>query len=306
MDLITPRLEEVRKVVSKLKLFTIVLDSIIVFILSSIFFVLFGIEPVLAIIPSLIYFILRSISVVRDGRDRNVIEKRITQRYPSLDERLQTAYDNRERSNLIINRLISDVSQRMDNISYSSFVESKNISLKVFIIIFLLFALLTINFFHIREVSLNFQKDLSKFIDTALSTSTENDKGFFGDGDEWEMSKGNSKNEQKKIGGESGGKIPGFSEGPIPGMGGGAGETPGGDIYGAPSSARIEGQDIEMEVHPEYGGEIDIKDVNEEVNAVEFKLPEEIKSSYIPEQEPIEYEEIIRRYFEKLSCEEVK
>ena len=306
MDLITPRLEEVRKVVSKLKLFTLALDSIIVFILSSIFFVLFGIEPVLAIIPSLIYFILRSISVVRDGRDRNVIEKRITQRYPSLDERLQTAYDNRERSNLIINRLISDVSQRMDNISYSSFVESKNISLKVFMIIFLLFALLTINFFHIREVSLNFQKDLSKFIDTALSTSTENDKGFFGNRDEWEMSKESSKNEQEKIGGESGGKIPGFSEGPIPGMGGGAGETPGGDIYGAPSSARIEGQDIEMEVHPEYGGEIDIKDVNEEVNAVEFKLPEEIKSSYIPEQEPIEYEEIIRRYFEKLSCEEVK
>lgn len=306
MDLITPRLEEVRRVISRLKLFTLILDSLIVFILSSIFFVLFGIEIILAIIPSLIYFILRSISVVRDGRDMNVIEKKITQRYPSLDERLQTAYDNRERSNLIINRLISGVSERMDNISYSSFVEGKNISLKVFIIIFLLFALLTINFFHIREVSLNFQKDLSKFIDTSLSTSTENDKGFLGNGGEWERGKESSEYEQEKIGGESGGRIPGFSEGPIPGMGSGVGETPSSDIYGAPSSARIEGQDIEMEVHPEYGGEIEIRDVNEEVNTGEFKLPEEIKASSAPEQEPVKYEEIIRKYFERLSQEEEK
>lgn len=306
MDLITPRLEEIKRVISKLKLFTIVLDSIIVFILSSIFFVLFGIEIILAIIPSLIYLILKSISVVRDSRDRNVTEKKITQKYPSLDERLQTAYDNRERSNLIVDKLISGVSQRMDNICCSSFVESKKISLKVFVTIFLLFTLLTINFFHIRELGLDFQKDLSKFIDTSLSTSTENDKGFLGNGGEWERGEESSKNEREKIGGESGGEIPGFSEGPIPGMGGGAGETPSSDIYGAPSSARIEGQDIEMEVHPEYGGETEIKDVNEEINADKFKLPEEIKASSTPEQEPVEYEEIIRKYFEKLSQEEGK
>lgn len=300
MDLITPRLREVRWLISKLKFFTIAVDSIIVFILSSILLLFLGFELILALLPSLIYFILRLILMIRD---RTVMEKIIC-RHPFLGERLQTAYDNRERSNLIVNRLLSGVSHQMDNIPCSSFVELKGLFLKVFVIIFLLFTLLTINFFHLKELGLDFQKDLMGFIDTPLVTSTGNNKGFLGNAGEWEKDKERLEEEEDKIGGESGGKIPGFGEGPIPGSGGGAGETTSGDIYGAPSSARIEGQDLEMEVHPEYGGEIEIKDVGREVDAEGFKLPEEIKAASTPEQEPVKYEAVIRKYFEKLSWEE--
>ena len=299
-DLITPGLDEVRKAVNKLKLFTIALDSLIVFILSAIFLLLLGVEIILAVAPTLIYFILRLILVVGDRK----IMKKIIRRHPSLNERLQTAYDNRGASNLIVDRLITGVSQSIDNIPYSSFVGIKNITLKVFMIIFLLFALLTINFFHINELSLNFQRDLRGLVGNSPLTLNGDDKSFIGDSDEWKKSEEKTKNEENKIGGESGGKLPGFGEGPIPGMGGGAGEAGDSDIYGAPSSARIEGQNREMEVHPEYGGEIEIKDVKEErLNAGEFKLPEEIKAASTPEQEPVEYEEVIRKYFEKLSRE---
>lgn len=303
-DLITQRLGETRTAISKLKFFAIMLDSIIVFVLSSIFFLLLGIDIILAIIPSLIYLVLKLILILR-FRDRKIIEE-IAQKYPSLDERLQTAYDNREGSNLIIDKLIPGVSNEIDNIYYSSFVESKDMSLKVFTIIFMLFILLTINFANIKEFGINLQEDLfKKFGD--LSSLASSDRGLSEVGNnEWERGNESTKDEEETVGGESGGEIPGFGEGPIPGRGSGAGEIPSKDIYGAPSSARIEGQDIEMEIHPEYGGDIEVKDVKEEVNAAEFKIPEEIKAASTPEQEPVEYEEVIRRYFEKLSQGEGK
>ena len=104
----------------------------------------------------------------------------------------------------------------------------------------------------------------------------------------------------------SGGSVPGFNEGPLEGSGGGAGEEDNKDIYGAPSSARLEGRDVKMEVHPEYGGEVEIRDVEEQAASKSFKMPEEIQSAGTPEQEPVEYEEIIKKYFEKLSQEEGK
>jgi hypothetical protein len=106
--------------------------------------------------------------------------------------------------------------------------------------------------------------------------------------------------DEEKLGGESGGEMPGFSEGPIPGFGGGVGEDSNPDIYGEASSAKIAGKDIYMEVHPEYGGEIEIKNVEQKKIGGEFTGDLRGKSAEIPEQDPVEYRELIKKYFQSL------
>ena len=71
-DLVTCRLKEIRKTIGKLKFFTIMLDTITIFVLSTIFLILFGINILFAIIPSLIYLILK-ITLVLRVRDRKLI-----------------------------------------------------------------------------------------------------------------------------------------------------------------------------------------------------------------------------------------
>jgi hypothetical protein len=125
-----------------------------------------------------------------------------------------------------------------------------------------------------------------------------------GGGKEWERGNHSNKKEAEKIGGAYGGKAPGFSEGPLAGTGGGTGENDNQNLYGAPTSARIEGQNVKMEVHPEYGGEVDIEDTRKPSDTRPFNPLESVDSAASDRsQDPVEYEEVIRSYFEKLSLE---
>lgn len=54
-----------------------------------------------------------------------------------------------------------------------------------------------------------------------------------------------------------------------------------------------------MEMHPEYGGEIEIKEERIKSPSEEFSL-EEAKGARGPQKDPVKYKEIIKRYFEKL------
>jgi hypothetical protein len=101
-----------------------------------------------------------------------------------------------------------------------------------------------------------------------------------------------------------GGKTPGYNEGPLPGEGGGVGTKGNKNIYAAPTTAKIEGQNVDMEVHPEYGGQINIEDTEQKEQAnTNFQVPDAVEAARNPEQEAVEYADMIKTYFQKLSSE---
>jgi len=74
--------------------------------------------------------------------------KTISEKYPNFEESLKTAYDNKDKigDNIIINSLMRDAANELSSISTAEFFNRKSITLKVFLIIFLSFSLLSVTF----------------------------------------------------------------------------------------------------------------------------------------------------------------
>ena len=306
-DLITPKIKAARRVMLLLKFFMVILDSLIIFALSSIVFtyirkpIVYDFVPT-AFVPAGVYFLIRTIAIAATIKP----VQQIAWKYPVLNERLQTAIDNKNASNVIVDRLLMDVSAKLEMMSTSLFFETQSVSLRLIAVLILLPLSFSANIYIIDQQP--FQNFLSKGIGglpfgDLFGGGNGNDIMEVGGGKDYEPGTHENKKENRKIGGLSGGMVPGFNEGPLEGEGGGTGTDANKDIYGAPSSAQIEGRDVKMEVHPEYGGEVEIRDVGDEAAARSFTMPDEIRSAGSPEQEPVEYEEVIKRYFEKLSTE---
>jgi hypothetical protein len=296
-DPIISRLSEVKKLSWKLSVFCVILNALVIFLVFAIVLRLFGIHAIIAVCPTIVYLM---ITVIYTVYKTNVI-KSVISRHPSLNERLQTAYDNRNVKNIIVESLIKDVSRGMDMIQYSSFLNARGVMSRTILTVILVFVFLSINLVNVDDIGFNFRG----FIGNEFIDQIEDFTGFriFQNEfqpDEDERFESKNKIEEDKLGGESGGELPGFNEGPIPGLGGGTGEESNPDIYGEPSSANIAGRNIDMEMHPEYGGEIEIKDVEEERRGGEFSGDLKGKSAEIPEQDPVEYRELIRKYFQSL------
>ncbi len=92
----------------------------------------------LSVITSIILFIQKT-------RNYDALRK-ISEKYPNFEESLKTAYDNRDKDNIIIRSLMKDASGEMDRIDTESFFNKKQIIFKVFLIIFLSFLLLLSTF----------------------------------------------------------------------------------------------------------------------------------------------------------------
>jgi len=293
---IVTKLSEVDRAVTNLMIFNLAINSVIVFlgfaILSS--FLRFDIK--FAVIPPVLYL---PVALLWKKMRTDSIDL-VTERYPTLDERLQTAYDSRDRTNFIIRRLNNDVSKRMDEIASSSFMDTKKITYKSIMAVFLAFLFLSINFINFSQFSplgsdfLDDVRNIGDSLGIGIGTPPGSEPGA------WESGNYSNEEEEERLGGQAGGQFPGISDGPIPGRGGGAGYTEESEIFGEPSSAKIEGENINIEIHPEYGGEIEIKNVDENgMESEEFSVSD-VKGSRAPEEEPLKYEQMIKRYFEKL------
>lgn len=302
-DSINSRVSDARFEIVKIRAFSVTLEAIIIFTFCAIALSLTGMNIAIALMPAFAYYMLKLAAIIHDRRTI----KDIVLKYPALDERLQTAYDNRKESNILAERLIADVSGRLDDLHSSAFMSGKGVFSRVFVIIILLFSLLSIHLVEIQQAGLHFRTDIERTINDLSGNgdgSGGSDTMSMGGGKEWERGNHSNKKETEKIGGAYGGKAPGFSEGPLAGTGGGTGENDNQNLYGAPTSARIEGQNVKMEVHPEYGGEVDIEDTRKESERRAYSVPEEVDSAGSDRsQDPVEYEEVIRSYFEKLSLE---
>ncbi len=290
------KLADIDKAISKIMIFSQLINSVIVFLVFAIILTLIGIDLRFVIVIILFYLPLALIW----KKTRTDTINMVTNLYPALDERLQTVYDNREGDNLILRRLNNDVSRRMDEVCYSSFTNIKRLTFRTFLAILLAFVFLSINIISLRELAPLGSDFLGGINTVGESLGIRTEKPLPSEPGAWESGNYSNEKEKKRIGGETGGMQPGINEGPIPGRGGGTGYTVEQKIFGEPSSARIEGENVNIEIHPEYGGGIEIKDVGENSpESDEFSLSS-VRGSNAPGKEPLKYEQIIKNYFEKL------
>ncbi len=297
------KISEIGEELAKLELFKIVVNSAILLLASAVSLQFFRLSWLYSVFPPLFYSITKFTS--RDLEKKTIDE--VSKEYPYLEEKLKTAYDNKEEENEIVRNLLNEVSRESDDVETSRFLKNREMFKKFSLCVVLIFILLSLNFFHLSVYSLGLGYDPLGFLEGI------SERGIFDieltpesreDAEKWEVGNYTTKDELKKLGaGGPGGKIPGFSKGPIPGAGGGAGTEEGEDIFGQPSAGEIPGEEVKMEIHPEYGGEITIREERIKKAEETFSL-EEAKGAETPTKDPLRYEEIIKRYFEKLLEEE--
>jgi len=128
------QLNELRKSIIHYKFIEIALDLVIILLLSLLVFHFLGVKNDMALIlPILIYLF-----IILKYKFRFNLIRIIEEGHPVLKERLSTAYDNKEQTNVVVDDLARSVLNDMDRLKYSSFISVKKIAIRVAIILALL------------------------------------------------------------------------------------------------------------------------------------------------------------------------
>ncbi|MFH1788168.1 MAG: hypothetical protein ABH834_02160 [Candidatus Altiarchaeota archaeon] len=261
----------------------------------TLLFQLIGVKTWYAIIPATLYIEL--LVIIKLLFKPKIIDQ-LEHRNPSLDGSLLTAYENQGRSNIIVDDLMVSVSGKLDGVGYSTFVDMEDLTYRTLTTIILAFIFLTVTVVSYQDMILNMDWRQTALAKAGREIRMQGER-LFGGGI-WESSEDyGTEEEEDQLGASAGGREPGFSEGPISGDGTGVGGDAELDIYGEPGSANLWGQDVSMEMHPEYGGDIDVSEGVKEFAPEQYVMPD-VESGQDYKDYPVEQEELVRTYFEKL------
>jgi len=291
---------EAKAVLWAIKVYNILLDFIVGFLFSAFMLQVVGLSLLWAVVPAFAFALFR---LLQEYLDRNFI-MRLKGKYDRLDERLKTALEHQGARNVIVEDLMADVTKRMDDVETSTFMDSSDVSKRVYAIVALSFLLLTVTVLDLRSVlygSVDYLLDTVGLKDQVANLAGKTGTGFEAEaGNKWENSSYADDN-REKLGAQPGGERPGASQGPIPGKGSGTGADTAKDIYGKASSANIAGKDVDFRLHPEYGGDIEIRETGGLARDNEFRLDsvESVEECAECVVGP-EHEELVRKYFEKI------
>ncbi|MBN2518853.1 MAG: hypothetical protein JXB14_08435 [Candidatus Altiarchaeota archaeon] len=263
--------------VKKLRLFELFLPLTVVFLLFSLILILFGEEFYYAAIPTAFVAVALTLKKIKGSPIRSLEGAN-----PKLRERLRTAYDNRQSDNFIVRDLMRDVSEDLLNMDTDRLLNLQRATLYISLIIILIFLLLAMVFVGFEGIP-------------GLGGSSSNYGGSGGAGGGGSDSSGGG-------GGGSGGDA---EKETSPEMGAGMGGPK--NIYSDVSMATIEGEELELELHPEYGGENRIGSEKpkgqEALGEVRSTFVQSTAAESYTENIPTRVEEIVRNYFQKLTEE---
>lgn len=141
--------------------FDILLNSAIFFLVVYFLLSLVNLFPMFAIVPVAVYFVLRL--AVKSRRDKR---KMVESKYEPLKEKLRTAVDNIREENPVVNELEDDVMHDLKHVGLSSFIQTKQVMLKIFSVIILSFAIVFATEMGFYIVDLNeFLSNVPDFLD---------------------------------------------------------------------------------------------------------------------------------------------
>lgn len=189
--------------------------------------------PINFIPPALALFIGAGIAFLLHRKDRKInLYILIEKKFSELKEKLRTAYDNRDDSNIILDALKSEVSGGLDKVSSAHILTTGNLMSRLLITIIFLSGTVII----------------AQNPETRIPVQTIEDIGntLTGNGE-----KGG--NETMDVAG----RPEDFDK---------AGEDGGGNIKGKPKIATIEGKNIDLAIFPGYESGYELKDVSQTQN----------------------------------------
>lgn len=301
MDNLSNPILEAKTVYWSIKAYNAALDFITGFMFFAVVCQITGLSLLYAVPPAILFTLIQ---LGRQWRGCDLIGE-LEGKYDNLDQRLQTAIEYRGARNIIVDDLMSDVVKRMDNVETSIFLNSKDLSRRIMTIVILSFVLLTVTALDLRTLaydSMNYLLDSAKLKDAAQNVAGKAGAGFqLLTGNRWEKSNWTTDQSKDKLGANPGGTNPGVSQGPIPGKGSGTGDTAKKDIYGDAKSANIAGQDVDFKLHPEYGGDIEIRETGSQ-SQVRAPTADDVQSVDECQDCTVgpDNEEMVRKYFEKI------
>jgi hypothetical protein len=111
-------LQEVRSAVMQITLFTCLMDTLIVFLLSTLVFILIALPWWYALVPMIAYGSIHTWRNVKKRQNMSYVEGKV----PELSEQLTTVADNTDKDNAIVNSLQEDVLRGMRAIKTSYFL----------------------------------------------------------------------------------------------------------------------------------------------------------------------------------------
>lgn len=258
-----------------ISLFEYALVFITAFLASLLLLAVFGISIFHSFVPAAAAVVMAYIA--RRAKDKTSTLEKIERGNPLLKDSLRAAYDNRKNDNLIVRELVRDVSYNLEDLQTDSYLSLRRTNFYVITSIILVFLILGLMFIGFEGLGLT---------------------GFFGGGGGGSgSSESNSQGSGSGGGGTEGSGDTKDSQDTSIGQGGPQ------DIYGDVSIARIEGNDMDIEIHPEYGEGNEIADSDDSGGrAAEIQegfIQATAAESYV-ENIPAELEGAVRRYFEKL------
>lgn len=174
---------EINRTLNFLTVFDGILNATIFFLVVYFLLSLVNLFPISAIVPAVVYFILRL--GVKSRRDkRKVVESK----YEPLKEKLRTAADNVREENPVVNELEEEVIHDLRHVGLSSFIQTKEVMYKIFSVIFLSFAIVFATEMGFYIVDLNeFLSDVPDFLegipkkaDNAMLGEINESQGIYG------------------------------------------------------------------------------------------------------------------------------
>ena len=153
--------KEINRTLNFITVFDILLNSAIFFLVVYFLLSLVNLFPMFAIVPVAVYFVLRL--AVKSRRDKR---KMVESKYEPLKEKLRTAVDNIREENPVVNELEDDVMHDLKHVGLSSFIQTKQVMLKIFSVIILSFAIVFATEMGFYIVDLNeFLSNVPDFLD---------------------------------------------------------------------------------------------------------------------------------------------
>ena len=126
------RVIEIRNILDHLWLIETLLDVVIIILAGFLLISFLGISPYWMSVP----IILKLIVSLKNRSGENTVTL-IEEKYPQLNERLRTIYDNKENRNVVLENLAESVLTDIEKIKYSSFFDTKRLGIRIAIILLL-------------------------------------------------------------------------------------------------------------------------------------------------------------------------
>ncbi len=246
MDEFLVKLQKIKSGIFSRQRLLFILDIVAIFsVFYSLFLILnmeyfinktgFYVPLPIPFIPAILALLLGAgIAFLLHRKDRKIkLYLLIENKYSDLKEKLRTAYDNREESNVILDTLKNDVSGALDKVSSSQILTSGKLMSRLIITVIFLAGTVTI------AQHPDVYKIPDKTIEDSINTITGN--GEKGGNQSLDMT-GNPQDFDK------------------------AGQDGGGNIKGKPQIATIEGKNIDLTIFPGYDKGFEIDKVSQTQN----------------------------------------